>query len=54
MILWSYHTGQIFALAILASLAISLREEDKLCIVNEDEQPARQPQIICSLGLKNN
>ena len=38
----------------LASLAISLREEDKLCIVNEDEQPTRQPQIICSLGLKNN
>ena len=37
----------------LASLVISLREEDKLCIVNEDEQPNRQPQIICSLGLTN-
>ena len=35
----------------LASLAISLREEDKLCIVNEDEQPNMQPQIICSLCL---
>lgn len=38
----------------LASLVISLREEDKLCIINENEQPNRQPQIICSLGLKNN
>jgi len=37
----------------LASLVISLREEDKLAIVNEDEQPNREPQIICSLGLKN-
>lgn len=37
----------------LASLVISLREEDKLCIVNEDEQPNKQPQIICSLGLTN-
>lgn len=37
----------------LASLVISLREEDKLCIVNEDEQPNTQPQIICSLGLTN-
>ncbi|TXH60573.1 MAG: NgoFVII family restriction endonuclease [Bacteroidia bacterium] len=38
----------------LASLVISLREEDKLCIVNEDEQPFKEPQIICSLGLSNN
>lgn len=37
----------------LASLVISLREEDKLAIVNEDEQPNREPQIICSLGLTN-
>lgn len=37
----------------LASLVISLREEDKLAIVNEDEQPNKEPQIICSLGLKN-
>lgn len=37
----------------LASLAISLREEDKLAIVNEDEQPNKEPQIICSLGLTN-
>jgi len=37
----------------LASLVVSLREEDKLCIVNQDEMPDRDPQIICSLGLKN-
>jgi superfamily II DNA or RNA helicase len=37
----------------LASLVVSLREEDKLCIVNRDEMPDREPQIICSLGLKN-
>jgi hypothetical protein len=35
----------------LSSLVISLREEDKLCIVNEDDQPTKEPQIICSLGL---
>lgn len=37
----------------LAALVISLREEDKLAIVNEDEQPNNEPQIICSLGLTN-
>ncbi len=37
----------------LASLVISLREEDKLAIVNEEEQENREPQIICSLGLTN-
>ncbi|TDG36684.1 NgoFVII family restriction endonuclease [Pedobacter changchengzhani] len=37
----------------LGALVISLREEDKLAIVNEDEQPNREPQIICSMGLKN-
>jgi superfamily II DNA or RNA helicase len=37
----------------LAALVISLREEDKLAIVEEDEQPNKGPQIICSLGLKN-
>jgi superfamily II DNA or RNA helicase len=38
---------------ILAGLVVSLREDDKLVIVNEDEMPNRLPQIICSLGLKN-
>ena len=37
----------------LASLVISLREEDKLSIINEDDQPFHEPQIICSLGLSN-
>jgi superfamily II DNA or RNA helicase len=40
--------------ADLAELVISLREEDKLCISNEDELPSKEAQIICSLGLKNN
>jgi hypothetical protein len=34
----------------LAELAIALREEDRLCLVHEEDQ-SREPQIICSLGL---
>jgi len=37
----------------LAALVISLREEDKFAIINEDEQPNKEPQIICSMGLTN-
>lgn len=37
----------------LVNLVVSLREEDKLCIVNLDEIPNREPQIICSLGMIN-
>lgn len=37
----------------LASLIVSLREEDKLCIVTLDEMPDKDPQIICSMGLIN-
>ncbi len=37
----------------LVSLVISLREDDKLAIINEDEQINKAPQIICSLGLTN-
>ena len=37
----------------LVNLVVSLREEDKLCIVNMDEMPNKEPQIICSLGLIN-
>jgi superfamily II DNA or RNA helicase len=36
----------------LADLVAALREEDKLCIVNEAEVEQREPQIICSLGFK--
>ncbi len=36
--------------ASLAELVIALREEDRLCIVNEDEE-TREPKLICSMGL---
>lgn len=36
----------------LAALAVSLWEEDRLCRV-EEEIEAREPQIICSLGLSS-
>ena len=35
----------------LAELVIDLRNEDRLCIVQEEEQ-TQEPQIICSLGLR--
>lgn len=34
----------------LADLVIALRDDDRLCIVQEEEQSS-EPQIICSLGL---
>ena len=34
----------------LAELVLALRDEDRLCLVQEEEQP-REPRIICSLGL---
>jgi len=37
----------------LATLVVSLREEDKLCVIHEEEVQVREPQIICSLGIKN-
>jgi superfamily II DNA or RNA helicase len=36
----------------LAELVVALREEDKLCIVDQTEVVKREPQIICSLGFK--
>lgn len=36
----------------LAELVAALREEGKLCIVDETEVERREPQIICSLGMK--
>ena len=40
--------------ADLAKLVLSLRQEDRLCIVQEDDQTYRQPQLICSMGLMAN
>ena len=36
----------------LAELVISLRQDARLCRVSEDEAEA-EPQVICSLGLRN-
>ncbi|WP_243458412.1 hypothetical protein [Nostoc sp. UIC 10630] len=38
---------------VLADLVVSLRMDDRLCIVTE-ELEKREPQIICSLGLFSN
>ena len=35
---------------ILAELVCALRAEDRLCIINEEEQES-EPRIICSMGL---
>jgi hypothetical protein len=34
----------------LAELVIALREEDRLCLIHEEEQ-TQEPRIICSMGL---
>jgi superfamily II DNA or RNA helicase len=34
----------------LAALVIALRQEERLCLIHEEEQ-AQEPRIICSLGL---
>ena len=38
---------------MLANLVVSLRDDDKLCITDNEDEPNRPPQIICSMGLKN-
>jgi hypothetical protein len=38
--------------AQLAEIVVSLRTEDKLCVVSEVEIKQRDPQIICSLGMR--
>ena len=35
----------------LVALVLSLHEEDRLCIL-EDDVEAREPKIICSLGIR--
>ncbi|MBT9140594.1 MAG: ATP-dependent RNA helicase DeaD [Dehalococcoidia bacterium] len=37
---------------VLAELVVALREEDRLCIVREEER-TQEPRIICSMGLKS-
>ena len=37
----------------LENLVVSLRDDDKLCITDNEEQANRLPQIICSMGIKN-
>ncbi|HOW68395.1 MAG TPA: hypothetical protein P5186_29130 [Candidatus Paceibacterota bacterium] len=34
----------------LVELAMALRDDDRLCIIHEEEQ-TQEPQIICSMGL---
>jgi len=36
----------------LANLVVSLREDDKLCQISDDEMIDKEPQIICSMGLR--
>jgi superfamily II DNA or RNA helicase len=37
----------------LSNLVTTLREEDKLCIISEEDNANREPQIVCSMGLIN-
>ena len=37
----------------IIDLVIELRKNDELCIINEEEAIQRDPQIICSMGLRN-
>ncbi len=38
----------------LAELVVSLRDEDRLCIAEDQEPEREEPQIICSMGLTRN
>jgi len=35
----------------LAQLVIALRDEDRLCLIHEEDGESREPKIICSMGL---
>lgn len=37
----------------LADLVMALRDDDRLCIIHEEDQ-TQEPQIICSMGLSGN
>jgi superfamily II DNA or RNA helicase len=36
----------------LADLVVSLRDEDRLSLISDEQKEHKEPQIICSLGLK--
>jgi superfamily II DNA or RNA helicase len=36
----------------LAELVVDLSKQDKLCVITEEENFNREPQIICSMGIK--
>jgi hypothetical protein len=36
----------------LSELVINLRNEGRLCLIDEGEPNEKMPQIICSMGLK--
>jgi superfamily II DNA or RNA helicase len=38
---------------VLAGLVVSLRDDDKLCITDDETEINRLPQIICSMGIRN-
>lgn len=38
--------------ATLAALVLSLRDDDRLSLKQDDDETPREPQIICSLGLR--
>jgi len=35
----------------LAQLVIALRDEDRLCLIHEEDEETHEPKIICSMGL---
>ena len=37
----------------LAELVIQMRNDDRLCIMEEDDAEPQEPRIICSMGLFN-
>ncbi|MBW2739976.1 MAG: hypothetical protein JRE64_14285 [Deltaproteobacteria bacterium] len=37
----------------LPDKAMAFRKKNKLCVVSEEEDVYKDPQIICSLGLTN-
>lgn len=38
----------------IVDTVVELRKNDELCIINDEDTQQKEPQIICSMGLKNN